>query len=189
MKKIYKYKLPRDGQSITVDDYVLEWLRPGVQDGWPHIWAVVDTERSGMTTEIVAWGTGWPLPDDVYYGTEYLGTVEDGAGFVWHYFAEEKVAQSTTDVWNSDYLYKYGQLNTSAGNPTEPYTITISCGDGSAASAVTVGDWDPTISTACTGTISTDQYVNSPNVTIDWDYLRKLLAEVDCKTGATLALK
>lgn len=92
-------------------------------------------------------------------------------------------------MWNSDYLYKYSQLDTSAGNPAEPYSITISCGDGSAASAVTIGDWDPTISTACTGTISTDQYVNSPNVIIDWDYLRKLLTEVDCKTGTISALK
>lgn len=180
MKTIYKYKLPRDGQSITVDDYVLEWLRPAPQNGWPHIWAVVDTERTGMTTEIVAWGTGWPLPDDVYYDTDYLGTVEDGAGFVWHYFAETK-----NNYFEQGQTWVADKLHTSAGNPAEPYSITISCGD--AISGGTIDGYDPTISTACTGTVSTNVY--SDKVTIDWDYLQKLLTEVDCKTGTLTALK
>lgn len=180
MKTIYKYKLPRDGQSITVNDYVLEWLRPAPQDGWPHIWAVVDTERSGMTTEIVAWGTGWPLPDYVYYGTDYLGTVEDGAGFVWHYFAETK-----NDYFIQGQTWVADKIGTSAGNPEEPYSITISCGDGSAVSALTIGDWDPGVSTTCTS--SNEYHMATSN--IDWEYLQKLLTEVDCKTGTLTALK
>lgn len=88
MKKIYKYALPLDGKSIQVSDYIIEWLKVDMQNGWPYAWAVVDTEQEGMMTEIIAWGTGWILPNDVYYGTEYLGTATDGAGYVWHYFAK-----------------------------------------------------------------------------------------------------
>lgn len=88
MKKIYKYRLPIDGQSIKIDAYVIEWLEIHCQHGWPHIWAVVDDDFTPVENEIVAWGTGWPLPDDVYYGTDYLGTAVDGAGYVWHYFVQ-----------------------------------------------------------------------------------------------------
>lgn len=140
-----------------------------------------------MTTEIVAWGTGWPLPDDVYYRTDYLGTVEDGAGFVWHYFAEENIAQPVTELWENDHLYKYDKLSTSAGDSCEPYTITISCGDGSATSGLTVGDWDPSVSTACTGTISTNEY--NVNAKIDWDYLKSLLEKVDDVSACSTALE
>ncbi len=40
-------------------------------------------------TEIVAIGTGWPLPHDVMSEYNYWGSCEDGHGFVWHYFARE----------------------------------------------------------------------------------------------------
>ena len=52
------------------------------------MWAIVDPDRPrDGYTEVVAWGTGWPLPEDVYLECDYWGTCEDGCGFVWHYFA------------------------------------------------------------------------------------------------------
>ena len=90
MNKIYKYRLPRDGQVIKVDDYVIEWLHVGIQDGVPPAWAVVDVDmpKGKRTWQVVAWGTGWELPDEVWTDCDYIGTCEDDYGYVWHYFAE-----------------------------------------------------------------------------------------------------
>ena len=90
MNKIYKYRLPRDGQVIKVDDYVIEWLHVGIQDGVPTAWAVVDVDmpKGKRTWQVVAWGTGWELPDEVWNDCDYIGTCEDDYGYVWHYFAE-----------------------------------------------------------------------------------------------------
>lgn len=90
MNKIYKYRLPRDGQVIKVDDYVIEWLAVANQDGVPTAWAVVDVDmpKGKRTWQVVAWGTGWELPDEVWIDCDYIGTCEDDYGYVWHYFAE-----------------------------------------------------------------------------------------------------
>lgn len=90
MNKIYKYRLPRDGQVVKVDDYVIEWLHVGTQDGVPTAWAVVDVDmpKGKRTWQVVAWGTGWELPDEVWIDCDYIGTCEDNYGYVWHYFAE-----------------------------------------------------------------------------------------------------
>ena len=90
MNKIYKYRLPRDGQVVKVDDYVIEWLHVGIQDGVPTAWAVVDVDmpKGKRTWQVVAWGTGWELPDEVWTDCDYIGTCEDDYGYVWHYFAE-----------------------------------------------------------------------------------------------------
>lgn len=90
MNKIYKYRLPRDGQVIKVDDYIIEWLHVGTQDGVPTAWAVVDVDmpKGKRTWQVVAWGTGWELPDEVWIDCDYIGTCEDDYGYIWHYFAE-----------------------------------------------------------------------------------------------------
>lgn len=159
MRTIYKYKLPRDGQSIIIEEYILEVLHIGTQDGWPILWAVVDTDKY-QETEVVAWGTGWPLPDDVYYATDYWGTAEDGAGYIWHYFA----ATRSSDRWTEDSSKAYVDYNTltnlsTSDCTTQPYTISISCGDSNSAIDGLVCN-DPTWTTACTGTISTGTYNN-----------------------------
>ena len=93
MNKIYKYRLPRDGQVVKVDDYVIEWLHVGVQDEIPTAWAVVDVDmpKGQRISEIVAWGTGWDLPDEVWIDCDYIGTCEDSYGYVWHYFVKLNV--------------------------------------------------------------------------------------------------
>ena len=95
-KTIWKYRLPRDGQTIEIHEYIVEVLHIAAQDGVPTLWAIVDPDRPrDGYTEIVAWGTGWPLPDDVYQECDYWGTCEDGYGYVWHYFAEARFPDRT----------------------------------------------------------------------------------------------
>ena len=103
MKKIFKYRLPRDGESITINVHIVKWLNVQEQNGWPHIWAIVDDEIDGPVWDIIAWGTGWDVPEELMTAT-YLGTAQDGAGYVWHYFGEiaaSGYATATTEYeWN-----------------------------------------------------------------------------------------
>ena len=98
-KVIWKYQLPIDGGSLIVRERVIEVLHVGAQCGWPTIWLLVDNEeQNGPATEITAWGTGWPMPDEIYRESVYWGTCEDGAGYVWHYFAK-RVSEQEDVVW------------------------------------------------------------------------------------------
>ncbi len=137
MKRIFKYRLPRDGESITINAHIIKWLSIQEQHGWPHIWAIVDDSFDGPGWDIIAWGTGWDVPEELMTAT-YLGTGQDGAGYVWHYFgsiAAPSYATATTEYeWNP-----YDYTLTTKGTPVEPYSVTISCGDpDSAVSGLTL---------------------------------------------------
>lgn len=112
MNKIYKYRLPRDGQVVKVDDYVIEWLAVANQDEIPTVWAVVDVDmpKGQRVSQIVAWGTGWELPDEVWMDCEYIGTCEDRYGYVWHYFADSGSLSATTS--DSAYAIPSGWADT-----------------------------------------------------------------------------
>lgn len=101
MRTIYKYQLPRDGCIIVINEYVEEFLHVGAQNGVPTLWAVVDPDRTGKC-EVVAWGTGWELPNEVWLDCEYVGTCGDAYGYIWHYFArfapKEEEARTSVEV-------------------------------------------------------------------------------------------
>ena len=132
MKRIFKYKLPRDGEIVTITASVVKWLDIQEQNGWPHIWAVVDDAGYESEYEIVAWGTGWEFPSELNH-CRYMGTAQDGAGYIWHYFMQEKskswspaeagiaTEQLDMDYWNS--------LLTTTPATVQDYTISISCGE------------------------------------------------------------
>lgn len=147
MKRIFKYKLPRDGAVITITANVIKWLDIQEQDGWPMIWAVVDDAGYESEYEIVAWGTGWEFPDELSH-CRYMGTAQDGYGYVWHYFMQEKskswspaetgIATEPLDYWN-------GLLSTTPA-VVQDYSVTISCGDAdSAVSALSSGNAATTV--------------------------------------------
>ena len=106
MKRIFKYKLPVDGGIERIDANVIKWLDIKIQDGLPHIWAIVDTEGCTKSYEFIAWGTGWDVPDELL-DCEYMGTAIDGYGYVWHYFMDERnneaeLATSKSKNYNID---------------------------------------------------------------------------------------
>lgn len=82
----------------------------------------------------MAWGTGWPLPDDVYAECDYWGSCVDGAGYVWHYFAEARFLErnSWTNVeWNElssaqNYPEHLRGYSLNEYSPYSAQTITIS---------------------------------------------------------------
>lgn len=137
MKRILKYKLPRDGQTIAITANVIKWLNVQEQDGWPMIWVIEDDTGYENEYEIIAWGTGWDFPEELNH-CRYMGTAQDGAGYVWHYFMQDKSKSYTpagtgiavapvvdVDYWNN-YL-------TTTPAVTHDYSITISCGDADSA--------------------------------------------------------
>ena len=85
MRKIYKYELPVDGGIITIKQWMIKILSIQEQNGKPMMLAIVDPDNEAVDPmEITAIGTGWTLPTGL---DEYLGTAQDGYGFVWHYFS------------------------------------------------------------------------------------------------------
>ena len=85
MRKIYKYELPVDGGIITIKQCIIKILSIQEQNDKPMMWAIVDPDNEVIEPlEIVAIGTGWELPTGL---DDYLGTMQDEYGFVWHYFS------------------------------------------------------------------------------------------------------
>lgn len=85
MRKIHKYELPVDGGIITIKQCIIKILSIQEQNGKPMMWTIVDPDNEVVEPlEITAIGTGWVLPTGL---DEYLGTAQDGHGFVWHYFS------------------------------------------------------------------------------------------------------
>ena len=150
MKRIFKYKLPRDGEVITITANVIKWLDIQEQNGWPMIWAVVNDAGYESEYEIVAWGTGWDFPSELNH-CRYMGTAQDGAGYVWHYFMQEKskswspadsaiaTEQLDMDYWNS--------LLTTTPATVQDYTISICGGADSAVDGLVCNSTATTIDT------------------------------------------
>ena len=97
MKKIFKYDLPTSGQTKRIEAKVIEWLDIKTQDEIPRIWAIVEEDAEVLDAyEIVAWGTGWEVPEE-FSNYAYMGTAIDDWDFVWHYFMRQ-VRPSATNM-------------------------------------------------------------------------------------------
>lgn len=88
MKTIWKFKL--SGETCnTLMPIGAKILTVAMQDGSPHVWALVDPENSSSTRKIIVVGTGHSIKD---YGSRvtlpgYVGTYFD-RGLVFHVFEE-----------------------------------------------------------------------------------------------------
>lgn len=89
MKVIYKYEMPTGGGSVQKLPKGFRPLSVGLDpNGVICMWAEVDTKAPLVDVDFAAIGTGWPLGElgidlDTY---EFLGTVNDGLIYMWHYF-------------------------------------------------------------------------------------------------------
>ena len=86
MRSIYKYSLLNPYTKI--EGHIEKLLDVQIQNGVPVIWAIVDTELINRKFYIYCYGTGWEL-NEVEIRGDYLGTIQDDEGYVWHYFLEE----------------------------------------------------------------------------------------------------
>ena len=134
MRKIFKYELPVDGHVITIKEKVIKWLDVKIQNGWPHAWAIVDVDTI-EPTEIIAWGTGWEVPQEIME-CEYLGTEIDDYGYVWHYFWKKveiaaieitKTCDNTINIQNNN-VQTYTIATLGSCNDCNDYQIYSSIG-------------------------------------------------------------
>lgn len=171
-KTIWKYNLPRDGETIEIHQHIVEVLHIGAQDGIPRLWAIVDPDlpREGYT-EVVAWGTGWPLPDDVYQECDYWGSCEDWQGYVWHYFAEARFPERNN--WTN---VEWNELSSAQNYPEYLKGYSLTTDDDYSAQTITVGD--PLV-------------LNADGISIDWNQLNKLASttttDLESVTATTCA--
>lgn len=87
MIRIYKNELRTDGVITTLKGQIKKILTTQFQpSAGPCIWYEVDDELEDIEVKIIAIGTGWELPREIKFW-DYIGTVQDDMGFVWHYYA------------------------------------------------------------------------------------------------------
>jgi hypothetical protein len=85
------------------------------------VWAIVDDERV-EPVEIIAWGTGWEVPDELM-NCGYLGTESDEWGYVWHYFWD-KVESASATAYVDDTIYTTTTALAASGNSSTAKSIT-----------------------------------------------------------------
>lgn len=97
---IYKYPMPAGGVSIRRMPQGFKPLSVGLDpQGAICMWAEVDTEAPPVRVAFVGIGTGWkideltPSPDSWIY----MGTVNDGAFYMWHYYYTMEVPENDRD--------------------------------------------------------------------------------------------
>ena len=164
-KTIWKYRLPRDGQIIEIHEHIVEVLHISAQDGVPCLWAIVDPQRPrDGYTEVVAWGTGWPLPDDVYAECDYWGSCVDGAGYVWHYFAEARFPERSN--WTN---VEWNELSSAQNYPEHLRGYSLTIDDDYSARTIAVGN---------------TLVLNDDGISIDWDQLNKLASTTTADLGS-----
>lgn len=82
-KQVHKFPLPTPGARNSFQIALSRFVHVGYQNGQPMVWVeVIDRPRKRVIVDIHCFGTGWDIPDSF----EYIGTLIDPAGFVWHYY-------------------------------------------------------------------------------------------------------
>lgn len=122
MKRIYKYVLDTalDVVGAPKFPYTMELpkgtaiLSCGLQNKENIcVWAKVDPNQTEMVeVEFYIIGTGWPIPDNIDNGLQYIGTVMISDGlYVYHVFVKEPVvSHSIPDTSSSLSMSEERQL-------------------------------------------------------------------------------
>ena len=89
--RILKYSLstPNDfgGGRTQITCQFNRFLDIQTQGGSVVVWIETDSDAETKTVNLIALGTGWEFPSDAV--VEYVKTVQDDHGYVWHYYVEE----------------------------------------------------------------------------------------------------
>ena len=85
MKRILKYKIEAIGEQSVEMPLGAEILTVQIQNGEPHIWAMVEDGFCPLKYRIRTFGTGHEIPSD-FIG-KHIGTYQTTyGGFVFHVF-------------------------------------------------------------------------------------------------------
>ena len=125
MKKIYKYELNIAGDMTIINAPIDQLLKVDWQSGTGAVlWAIIDDEWEPATWRIMSLGTGWTVPEGV---NDYIGTVQDDFGYVWHYFllhnTVEKLEPSLQEETFAVLAQALGQVGISAEQATKAFNM------------------------------------------------------------------
>lgn len=86
MTRIYKYPVQGNGVMTSITcrrSRLLDIQRQGLE---LVCWVEIRDDMPETTTQLVSIGTGWDIPSEDLEGAKYFKTVQDAAGFVWHFY-------------------------------------------------------------------------------------------------------
>lgn len=86
MQKILKYPLMEGEQATKIKCKFVRLLDIQLQSDKTVAWILNDSKAPEATIMITPVGTGWRVPSGVLDGMEYVKTVQDKYGLVWHYY-------------------------------------------------------------------------------------------------------
>lgn len=92
MRKIFKYEVYPNGIPARYKGYFKRFLEAKMlSDGRMYVWIETDDKYSEeREIELISFGTGWDINEIVCDETmNYVGTIEDMAGYVWHIYVRE----------------------------------------------------------------------------------------------------
>ena len=106
MVKIYKEKLGIEGNIVTIKGKIRKILTVQLQNGWPYVWYEVDDNHEEIEVSIISSGTGWEMPEKITCWN-YIGTVQDVDGYVWHYYSTPIYENWFYKFINGEELWKF----------------------------------------------------------------------------------
>lgn len=83
---IYKYPVYGDGQISQITCGKVQLLDIQLQGDQMMCWVETRDDFPVTTTELISFGTGWPIPANLIGKMKYFRTVQDAAGLVWHFY-------------------------------------------------------------------------------------------------------
>jgi len=94
MRTIFKYQLsyPTLMRAEIPEGFIIHKF--ALQHGNMTIWAEVNDEARIEEVAFSLFGTGWTIPPD--YSGEYIDTIFDSDGFVWHIYRDEGFSNDTS---------------------------------------------------------------------------------------------
>ena len=81
---ILKYPLDRE-VSTQIKCKFVRVLDIQLQRHTITAWILTDDSAPEVEISLIPIGTGWDIPGEIMEALEYVKTVQDGYGFVWHY--------------------------------------------------------------------------------------------------------
>ena len=85
IKRILKFPLRPGEMPTDIKCNFVRLLDIQIQRSVVTAWVVTDSNAPEITIQIIPFGTGWEIPSDILEALEYVKTVQDDYGFVWHY--------------------------------------------------------------------------------------------------------